>query len=262
MIGGGYWGSAITRRLLGSGRSVVCVDGRLEGAASRAAAGLVRAGAWENVAEWWGEPHRQACREFFRDGWMQELVFSDYAPEPRVKGQVWCGEFPWEAFVSGRVECLRAESGHWAAGPWQARQVVLAAGCWCDEILQASGLPLTGVQGRRGTALVGSGCVEGVLTRTYRLPGDTRTRSLTLRRWGTGSRVGDTLPEREAEQQEEMRRFLGSPGELVWGFRPRLSQPLVELWAPDLVVATGGYRNGLAIAPGVALRAQELLREV
>jgi glycine/D-amino acid oxidase-like deaminating enzyme len=260
VIGGGYWGSAITRLLRASELTVLCLDGRVEGAASQAAAGLVRAGAWEKAATgWWGERHSQACRDFFCDGWVEERVVSDYAPEPRVKGQVWCGEFPWEPAVSGRVVNLRAESDHWEAGPWQARQIVLAAGCWCDEILRASGLPLTGVKASRGTGLLGAGEVVGVLTRTYRLAGDTRTRSFSMRAWGAGVRVGDTLPEREAEQQEEMRRFLGYPGELVWGLRPRLSQPLVELWAPGLVVATGGYRNGLATAPGVARRVLELL---
>ena len=269
VIGAGFWGSAISHRLRQSGRTVLCLDGALEGAASRAAAGLVRRRAWQlQPADWWGERHSQACREFFHEGWVVEQIFNRRSPQPRVKGEVWAGRFPWVEAVSARVRKLRNQIGFWVVTAdtesWSARAVVLAAGCWCDSILQSSGLLPTGVRAVRGTAVLAPGRLEGVLTRTYRLGGDTRTRSLTARPWQAGCvRVGDSLPEREAEQREEMRAFLNQLGvhelEWIWGLRPRLEQPLVRLWAPGLVVATGGYRNGLAIAPGVAARVQELL---
>lgn len=266
VVGGGFWGSAIAARLGGAGYRVVCLDGAVEGGASRAAAGLVRARSWEApVAAWWEAEHVQACREFFSQGWVDEYSFSAYAPQPRPKGQIWCGEFPWVEALPARVSQVLADEGGWRAGGWTARQLVLAAGCWCDELLAASGLPITGVRPAPGKALLARGQLEHVLTRTYRLTGDTRTRSMTVRNWSQQVlRLGDSLPEREPEQLAEMRQLLGQLNALeigsVWGLRPRLARPLVELWAPGLVVATGGYRNGLAIAPGVALRVQQLLQ--
>lgn len=232
------------------GMSVVCLDCVVEGGASRAAAGLVRASAWPPVCEWWEERHSKACREFFVDGWVEERVLSDYAPSPRLKGQVWCGRVELEKAVVFRVTSLPVPE-------FRSRWVVLAAGVWCDEVLGASGLPLTGVVASRGAGLLGPGGVEGVLSRSYRLPGDTRTRVMSMRPWGSGVRVGDSLPAREEEQLSEMAGWV--EGERVWGLRPRLPSLLVQRWAPGVVVATGGYRNGLAVAPGVALRVAELV---
>lgn len=248
VIGGGFWGTFICARLRACGLSVVCLDAFVEGAASRAAAGLVRESAWPPRCEWWAPRHTEACRTFFAEGWVEEFVVSSWDPSPRLKGRVWCGRVELEPAVPTFVEVL----------PQGYRWVVLAAGVWCDEILGASGLPLTGVSSSRGVALVGAGSVSGVLSRSYRLPGDTRTRVLSMRPWGSGVRVGDTLPLREEEQLAEMARWCPA-GEQVWGLRPRLPALLVEQWAPGLVVATGGYRNGLAVAPGVALRVAELV---
>ncbi|MBS2035917.1 FAD-binding oxidoreductase [bacterium] len=266
VIGGGFWGSAITQRLRRSGLNVACLDADLEGAASRAAAGLVRHSSWHSPpAPWWEQEHSQACHEFFSQGWVDEYTFNRYQTEPRLKGTVWCGDFPWVETEPARIQRLRPENGGWWAEGWQARQVVLSAGCWCDPILAESGLPLTGVQPWRGSALLARGGIRRVLTRTYRLPGDTRTRTMTARNWGKSQlRLGDSLPDREPEQLAEMRWFLGNlqvtEGEEIWGWRPRLARPLVENWAPGLVVATGGHRNGLALAPAVALRVQQLLQ--
>ncbi len=253
VVGGGFWGTFICSRLRSLGLSVVCLDGLMEGAASRAAAGLVRASSFTPDCDWWEGRHTLACREHFSEGWVEERVVSDYVPEPRVKGMVWCGEVPLEPAVPVLVGSLPVMD-------YPSRWVVLAAGVWCDDVLEASGLPLTGVRASRGVGLVGPGSVSGVLSRTYRLPGDTRTRVMTMRPWGSGVRVGDTLPEREQEQLAQMARF-GGGGEQVWGLRPRLPSLLVARWGPGLVVATGGYRNGLAVAPGVALRVAELIRK-
>ncbi len=251
VVGGGFWGTFICRSLRALGLSVVCLDALVEGAASRAAAGLVWASAFTPRCEWWGERHTAACASFFSDGWVEERLVSAWSPEGRSRGRVWCGRVELEQAVPFAVRSLPI-----AEHP--SRWIVLAAGVWCDSILEASGLPLTGVAASRGVGLVGPGSVDGVLSRAYRLPGDTRTRVVSMRPWGPGVRLGDTLPEREEEQLLEMARWC--PGSTqVWGLRPRLPSLLVEPWGPGLVVATGGYRNGLAVAPGVGLRVAELL---
>lgn len=251
VVGGGFWGTFICSSLRSLGLSVVCLDGFVEGAASRAAAGLVRESAFSPRCEWWACRHREACQAHFVDGWVEERVVSDWAPSARVKGKVWCGRVELEEAFSFQVRSLPIVE-------FPSRWVVLAAGVWCDSVLGASGLPLTGVTASRGVGLLGPGSVEGVLSRAYRLPGDTRTRVLSMRPWGSGVRVGDSLPDREEEQLAEMGRF-GGGASSVWGLRPRLPSLLVERWQPGLLVATGGYRNGLAVAPGVGLRVAELI---
>ena len=251
VVGGGFWGTLICSCLRSRGLSVICLDSLVEGAASRAAAGLVRSSCWPPPCDWWGERHTRACRDFFSCGWVEERVTSDWEPAGRVKGLVWCGEVALEKAEYFQVRSLPLLE-------YPSRWVVLAAGVWCDDILAASGLALTGVVPARGVGLLGPGSVEGVVSRSYRLPGDTRTRVLSKRPWGSGVRVGDSLPDREQEQLAEMSRF-SQGGAPVWGLRPRLPSLLVELWGPGLVVATGGYRNGLGVAPGVGLRVAELI---
>ena len=251
VVGGGFWGTFICAALRARGLSVVCLDCGMEGGASRAAAGLVRASSWPPLCDWWEARHTEACRNFFCDGWVEERLVSARDPEGRIKGQVWCGAVELEPAVAFEVRSLPVLE-------YPARWVVLAAGVWCDVLLGSSGLPVTGVVASRGVGLVGPGAVEGVLSRAYRLPGDTRTRVMSMRPWGDGVRVGDSLPSREEEQLAEMGRW-SIDSSRVWGLRPHLPALLVEQWGPGLVVATGGYRNGLALAPGVALRVAELV---
>ena len=269
VIGGGYWGSAIVRRLRAKRLDVLVLDAQREGAASRAAAGLVRASAWEKVQlPWWKQEHRLACRDSFQDDWLEERISSEYAPQPRIRGLIWCGRPLLEEAHLAQVLRLRRENSYWQVvtdvGDYATSSVVLAAGSWCDQILLASGLTTTGVIPAPGHALLGKGDLAGVWTRAYRLSGDTRTRTCTARPWVNGCiRVGDTLPQRENEQLDVMAKFLSefqTPkcGQ-IWGIRPKLPSLFVEELAPGLVVATGGYRNGLATSPGVALRVEQLL---
>ncbi len=286
VVGAGFWGTAISLALREAGREVLCLDCDQPGAASPAAAGLVRQSTLDRLAvsgpRWWTEQHSQACQDFLQwgmaEGWArlgQERIVSDY--QPRLRPGLWCVEcaqlLSLAGAESGRVVRLEPRSGHWwvetEEGPVQARQVVVAAGFFSDALLAASHLPTLGIQPLPGSGLLAQASrpLLEPLTLAYRLTGDTRTRTATARNWvGNRVRVGDTLEPGEHEQMEVLRQLLeqaGGQGPIVkrWGIRPALVQLCVEKVAENLVVASGGKRTGLATAAGAARRVVDLLSQ-
>ncbi len=275
VVGAGYWGTAITLTLRQAGHEVLCLDSGQPGGASRVAAGLVRQTTLEGLnAPWWTTRHSQACQNFVQEPWMQsaeEDLISVYAPSPRRRGGLWLADSA--GFLSlaqashVQVKELRVEPGGWrllCAGQAEivCQTVVLATGYGSDALLAASGLPEFNITPSPGCAWVSpaSQRLDRPVTLAYRLPGDTRTRTATVRNWTPGSHyAGSTTEPRSQEQLEKLSDLLslsGSLGEatLLRGIRPVLPQFLVEQIRPGLVVATGGGRNGLASAAGVALQ--------
>jgi glycine/D-amino acid oxidase-like deaminating enzyme len=283
VIGAGFWGTAISLALREAGRQVLCLDSSEPGAASAAAAGLVRQSTLDRLQQagpaWWTEHHSSACQDFLGQPWMRackERVVSPYRPEGRMRTGLWCADC--SAFLGlaraqpMRVIQLLRQSHGWRVlteqHPLLAGQVVLAAGVFCDDLLRASHLPALGLRGIPGSGLLAPAEVlpQEALTQAYRLPGDTRTRTATARAWGDGEvRAGDTLGTDEEAQLRVIQSLLQQAGgrgpiRRLWGIRPDLPQLVVEKIAPDLVVASGGRRTGLASAPGVARRVRELLQ--
>ncbi|CAN0363107.1 unnamed protein product, partial [Phaeothamnion confervicola] len=142
-----------------------------------------------------------------------------------------------------------------------ARTVVLAAGVGCDPLLKASGLPTLGLQSAWGEALLGSGQLSTPMTYSYRLPGDSRTRSATARPWSGGLRIGDTWQD-QGSQLAALREFAARldfrETQVCSGARPVLPRLTVEEISSGLIVATGGHRSGLISSAGAALRVREL----
>lgn len=276
VIGAGFWGSAIGLEL---GPRALLLDAGLAGAASRVAGGLVRESSLEgHFPSWWREAHGRACRRFLEQ-WGErgeEWVVNQRGAGGRMRQglwQLWPPELLQPA-VRYRVERLEPRSGGWlvhgAEGFLSASQVVVAAGFFCDGLLQRSGLKTLGLRPLPGAALLGPGRValEQPCVRGYRLPGDSRTRTVTARNWGAGwLRVGDTCGASEGGQMAMLHRWYAGvggqgPARRVGGIRPKLARGMmVEQWAPRLVVASGGGRTGLSHAAGVALRVRELLGE-
>lgn len=283
VIGAGFWGSAISLELQACGQQVMLLDAGLADGASRVAAGLVRESSLEKLnPPWWKESHTAACRRFL-ESWGhrgQEFVVSPWqsargaSPAGRVRQglwQLWPQEILQPA-LAYRVNYLQRQCSRWFVHCQNqvltTPKVVLAAGIHCDTLLQNSGFKTMDLQPLPGSALLGRAgqALEMPHTRGYRLTGDTRTRTLTARNWGQGRlRVGDTCGPPEAGQMERLEHWFQEmggqgPAQRLWGIRPKSPQGIcVEAWAPGLIVASGGGRNGLASAAGVALRVRQLL---
>lgn len=283
VIGGGFWGSVITVQLRQHhpDLAITCLDSGEPGFASRAAGGLLRSEWLDSSAfarirpEWWGPAHTRACLEWveegLRAGWIKQVE------EARVDRR-WLA--PRKKMGLHLVDCAalltqgQARTAHvlrlerkpagWVLRGTSliARTLVLAAGVGCDLLLRASGLPILGVQSARGEALLGAGALTSPVTYSYRLPGDTRTRSGTARAWAGGLRIGDTW-EDDGLQLAELREFGARVGfgetQIVSGARPVLPRLTVEEISSGLVVATGGHRSGLISSAGAALRVCELV---
>lgn len=280
VIGAGFWGSAIALELQALGQSVLLLDAQLTGAASRVAAGLVRESSLEKpLAPWWSAAHTSACRGFL-ERWGQLgqefLVSQRDTPDSlgRTRQGLWLlrPRDILQVAVPWQVDRLQRIADRWLVHCQQevvsAPRVILAAGIHCDRILQRSGLQTLGLLPLLGSALVGSATrpLEVPRTRGYRLPGDTRTRTVTARNWESGQlRVGDTCGESQAAQLAMLRRWYAAVGgqgvpQPLWGIRPGSRLGIrVEAWGPGLILASGGGRTGLASAAGVALRVRQLL---
>jgi hypothetical protein len=171
-----------------------------------------------------------------------------------------------EDSINYQVTRLSTPTGAWrlhdlADYPcWLARKVIVAAGHATDRLLAASNLPLVGVSGLEGRAVFVKGrLLSGRPFRVLRSAYD----HVTFREWPGGLvRVGDTVGAKDLplwwkdNYTSEMWRAANHD---AWGFRPVCERAFVELVAPDLVVATGGHRVGMAMSPAVAHRALKLL---
>ena len=289
VIGAGFWGTAIALALRQAGREVLCLDSAEKGAASPVAAGLVRQTTLESLehkrpAPWWSVEHSHACHEFLRtgcrQGWVSrcpERILSSFCPQGRPRQDLWCTDvarlLSRAQPQAGRVVSLVRSPDCWTAHTdeqaVEARQVVVAAGFLSDRLLAASRLSVLGLLPMPGSALLAPTprpLLEAV-TLAFRLPGDSRTRTATALPWGPGQiRAGDTVEPQEPLQLTRLASLLESLGAVgpttrLWGIRPHLPSLQVELIQPDLVVASGGRRNGLATAAGAALRVVQLLAQ-
>lgn len=284
VIGAGFWGTFIGQALRQSGLEVEWFDGGYPGAASLAAAGLVRTTSWKGpLAHWWQASHEKQCRDYFdqHGQLLCEHLVSDYNPLAREQAPIWtCRPLlthrsarPW------RVQRLSLHGKSWKLqcqqGSLTVKKVVVACGYWCGPLLSASQLPSPPLRALGGRALIFQGSPpEGVLTRAFRLPGESRTRKLSIQRWGFSAgdcRVGDTLEPPEQGlldlQLAELQKTValigaknGGPERWLWGLRPMLAELFVEEVRQGLIVATGGGRRGLAVAPAVAQRVLQLWR--
>lgn len=272
VIGTGFWGTFIGEALQNAGLAVGWIDGRLQGAASPVAAGLVWQSSWaRSPAPWWSLEHEECSRRYFQaqGDRVVEEVYSEFRPQPMPRGVLWRCRPRLARGEPLKIRQLLATPGgwklEWEGGSRRVARVVVAAGCWSSQLLQASGIKAPSVQAWAGRALLAPGSHSGVLSRCFRLAGDSRSRKFSLQSWDPGLiRLGDTLERPGDVTVPDQTRLLHQclPEELprteIFGLRPWLSQIWVEEMAPGLILATGGARRGLALAPGVALRVLQL----
>lgn len=286
IVGGGYWGSCIARALRQREIEVLLLDSQESGAASKAAAGLVRAIPDYVRPNWWGPEHEAACQTFWQgDDFIcfPEQLFHQQQLEPEFKRNVYClkscSEIASPEVTRQKVFSISPTKSGWTVetdqGPLAAEGVILAAGVWTDPILQASGLPVMHVASWPGRGAIHtlqaisksltpslsgrSAQVQSpaqVLTWAYRLEGDTRTRRVSAIPWQQSQ---DFYLTEGAAGPLLDRLALGPAKTQLFGYRPRLRRWEVQQIAPRCIVATGGNRSGLAGAAGIALQVANLV---
>jgi len=196
----------------------------------------------------------------------------------------------------GRISPTPQEDGpDWAVHftgdrepPATCDNLLVAAGAWTDDLLRASDLPTVGVEPLRGRALlVEPHDYDEDPPRAYDETKDALPESipdstphtiyprpyshLTLRPYRDKYRFGDTTEQDLGGNEAELNRAMKKAGEIVGdydlaevqdGVRPVCDTITVEQIRSDLpsgVVATGGHRVGLLLAPICARRALRLL---
>lgn len=159
-----------------------------------------------------------------------------------------------------------------------ARRVILAAGVQTDNLLRNSGMQPLGVERLRGRGIIfTSRFLEDPHVRLPLTVQYAPYKQVTIREWphrlhahqtnGRVARIGDTVEPAGgktgalAALREKLMGIVGevTEMEIQCGDRPVLPQFTVTKIAPALVVATGGHRVGLGVAPTAARRALEML---
>jgi glycine/D-amino acid oxidase-like deaminating enzyme len=287
VIGGGFWGQATARMAQENGLDVVLLDNGNRESGSRNAAGLIK-------LEWYKNPANVVGRMMRQGGWSvtdvaegfdwlsQRLALKPTGEQfstwerrtPQFRKGLWLAVDPVEMLTwVAPVECtvLKIEPGTGGMlvvtdhEDYTAKHVVVAAGYWTDTLLELSGLPKVGVKGSRGRAWVGLSAtpLEVPLTRLVR-----PYVSYTLRPWLGGTvRLGDTnehtLEDRDRSDRD-CKALMVEWGvqqqyEPSSGIRPVLDRFLVGTVRDHVIVATGGHRVGLALAPVAAKKAMQLM---
>jgi glycine/D-amino acid oxidase-like deaminating enzyme len=281
IIGGGFWGSAVSRMLVEAQvEHVVVDDGNCSGA-SRNAAGICK-------LSWYRQEtvRRMIDGVFsyadFMDGWgwLQTQVEIDHVPElfvnaPRGTSKEHTDNFLADPLallvpaVGGRVERLRISSMNVelvGTGIF-AEHVIVCAGAFTDALLMASelGRP-TGVQPLWGRAIrfdcddfEDTPRCQTVMTRpyvhyTYRHMDGRIRGGDTVERGQRNDRHIDNLIATATPRYRGMRNM-----EVFGGIRPVCKRMFVDKVHPRVIAATGGHRVGFGLSGAVAMRVMDLL---
>lgn len=142
-----------------------------------------------------------------------------------------------------------------------ARNIVIAAGAWADDLLRRSRLPEVGVTGLPGAGIVVVAAKPDEYGAAVFLHELNPFKQVAFREWGPGLvRYGETTEQRPgpaavAQYVAKLRaigdQHLGSrePRQIIRGIRPVVKTgPQVKLVAPNIVAATGGGRIGALLS--------------
>lgn len=284
VIGGGFWGSAVAAHAEHLGMDVLVLDDDSPTGASRAAAGLLHTEWFTGqlatvLPRWWNAKQLAYALDWLTEHWkLAQTTFEFTNKDKRRERPIYAlpAGFALSTAELAGVRCLSHVDGAWAAhcsdgSEYQAERVVVAAGVGTDALLKASDLDPPGVKPLRGAALIAHisnglsdvPAICGYMARPYT--------TYMVRRLSDGViRCGDTVERKPQPEDKTEALLLGvaqkyfpeaRPITLVSGERPVCKEGVfVERMAKDLVVATGGHRIGLGIAPAAARRALQLLK--
>lgn len=290
VIGGGFWGTAAAVQAREAGLDTLLLDDNNPQGASRNAAGIMSlnwykfqrktriytptitnlmAGLFSYADAAWGV-------QWYVERGLAHFTGEHYLSakgQPQFRKDCFLLNSPAEALALGQAERGRAVKlvkgrGYRVvlteARELLARRVILTAGAFTDALLEQSNLPTVGVSALRGRALVYQTDRVFPTPLTYKA---SVGQQYTLRQWGTRQvRLGDTTERGETSNAlDKMRAFAATELQplneiqVLDGLRPITDKMIVQAIKPGLVVATGGHRVGLALAPSAARKALELL---
>lgn len=290
VIGGGFWGTMAALLAREAGQETLLLDDLNPQGASRNAAGIVSLGwyRWrmtrdkkDVVGNIFGDTFTPSDAvwgvNFLRErGLLRhtgEEVFT-LAGNHKFRDDLWLLSSPQELFelverTEAKALCLQKLPECWSVLTenriFNAHKLILAAGAFTDTLLEASNIPPIGVKGLRGRGLL----IEPHKIFDVPLTVQVAPYShLTMRPWGKGmARVGDTVEKIPGgdERLLPLKTFaerIAPANQIVKvfdGLRPVTEKVFIQEIKPGLVVATGGHRVGLALAPSAARKALALL---
>lgn len=283
VIGAGFWGATTARFASVLGCTVLLMDCEHLPGASRAASGYYN-------PKWYKGPWRARAQE----------GFAAFNGSTKI-GAVLNGKANMDWVHFDREDLLKCRVRKWNERCTQivptangfmlnhveAKQVVIAAGVWTDQLLKASGYPALGLRGMGGAGLYFS--IPTKIAQRMALTDETPLmlipvnpyKSYVLRyqmqlsdNAGTAFRVCATQENPLGDQQKRLKmqeaafnylarkRVPWSVQPLYWefGVRPILDEPTVKLIAPGLVAASGGARIGGMLSFWAAQESLKLLR--
>jgi len=291
VVGGGFWGTAAAVIAREAGLDVLLLDDRDPRGASRNAAGIT-------TLSWYAyQKATRVYSPFFVNLFGKHFDLNDakcgvrwmldrdvmhqtgeeffYGHSHKTRPQTYLLNSP-DAFFAlaertfDKAQKLVKGTGYWVVltetREHLGKCVLLATGAFTDILLEASDIPPLGVSGLRGRGLLVDPHKTFDVPITVRL---TLSKYYALRPWiGHMARVGDTVEKGDQGDKplDDLKVFAERlvPGYTVKkvfdGLRPTTLQgALIEEIKPGLVVATGGHRVGLALAPSAARKALALL---
>lgn len=290
VVGGGFWGTMTAYLARAAHRDVLLLDDLNPQGASRNAAGIVSLSwyRWRQTrdkkdivgnifADTFSTADAVQGVNLLRDlGLLKQTGEECFtlAGNRKFKSDLWLLSSPQALFDQtdrtwAVVQKLVKGKGYWVVltenRELLARSVVLAAGAFTDALLEASGLKPLGIKGLRGRGLLIRPHKQFDVPHTVQIAPYSH---VTLRPWADGmARVGDTVEQKPGgdEKLEPLKRiaFSLAPAyeqvKVMDGLRPVLPKVFVGEVASGLVVATGGHRVGLALAPAAAKKSLALL---
>lgn len=293
IVGAGFWGGAVAAMAAEQGISTILLDNNNKQSGSRNAAGLFRENWFQESSrdkaftkmapEWWREESLWFSRRWLEFRGMKKVREDVRVLYGRmVDRQEECWMIPdVEKFLRDLISqttvlraeicLLRRRKSSWMLESvgvgWEARNVVIAAGVYTDELLENSKLSPVGVSPLAGRYLLYQSVEKlsrplCVMTGPYQ--------HYTFRPWVNGLvRLGDTIEKNGIlndkaiiDMGEVASRHLPPAIQTIkehLGYRPVCKRAVVEKVVEGLVVATGGHRVGLGMAPAVARRSLKLL---
>lgn len=270
IIGGGLFGSIIAKKLRAVGMNVFVIDNKEKMAGSNAAACLMKPSWYSSMGRDSWEPAMQELSELYN---IQEISFSLKITKTKA---FWINPIsilcPPDLITS--VKEVKFSNGHWEIhrerGPHpviMAKNLILAAGVWCNKLLSNSGLSLvTNLSNRTGTSFKKFGTTEPEIIPYAPYRQMVKFNISPQHIW-----VGDGTANKHYEDlhflksRERCAKFIESPVEdlsFITGHRPYVKDAkpcYLEKHAAGLWVITGGAKNGTIAAGWAAHRMGEIL---
>lgn len=265
IIGGGIFGAVIAENLRRQGHRIIVLDSSEKGAGSKPAACLMKPGWFAGLGKDVYNPSLELLDRLYG---IEDLQFTVY-PTRAFATVHWVRPtkilMPQEAAVTLKVDRIIRSTNGWevrveSGAYYRVRNVVLAAGVWCNEILVRSGLaPIKGLTGRWGNAFLWRRrFLQPFISpwAPYRqVVGFLRAENEVWVGDGTAVKLESLDCERGQQSLERCAKYAKLPAQDVVStlagarpYVPNAKPALLEELEKGLWIATGGAKNGTLAA--------------